>query len=79
MNKARLGFLLLSVLLLVPVITGTLSRAATDDSAQSDSLSKNLSVFSEVLSLIRRAYVDETSMEDLLAGALDGSTDAMAR
>ena len=77
MKKSRLGFLLLSVLLLIPIITGTLSRAATDDSGGSDSLSKNLSVFSEVLSLIRRAYVDETAMEELLAGALDGSTDAL--
>ena len=77
MNKSRVGFLLLSILLLIPIITGTLTRASTDDTESSDSLSKNLSVFSEVLSLIRRAYVDETSMEDLLAGALDGSTDAL--
>lgn len=77
MKKSRLGFLLLSVLLLTPIIAGTLSRAATDDAGDGDSLSKNLSVFSEVLSLIRRAYVDETSMEDLLTGALDGSTDAL--
>ena len=77
MKKTRLGFLLLSLVLLTPVIAGSLSRADTEDSDASDSLSKNLSVFSEVLSLIRRAYVDETSMEDLLTGALDGSTDAM--
>ena len=77
MRASRLLFLLLSVALLLPVITGTLSRAATDDAGGTDSLSKNLSVFSEVLSLIRRAYVDETSMEELLAGALDGTTDAL--
>ncbi len=77
MKKSRLGFLLVSVLLLTPIVAGTLSRAATEDAGGADSLSKNLSVFSEVLSLIRRAYVDETSMEELLAGALDGSTDAL--
>lgn len=77
MKKSRLVFLLLSIALLLPVISGSLSRASTDEKASSDSLSKNLSVFSEVLSLIRRAYVEETSMEELLAGALDGSSDAL--
>ena len=77
MKRSRLVFLLLSVALLVPIISGSLSRAATDETAGKDSLSKNLSVFSEVLSLIRRAYVEETSMEELLAGALDGSSDAL--
>ena len=77
MKTSRLVFLLLSVALLLPVISGSLSRASTDEKASSDSLSKNLSVFSEVLSLIRRAYVEETSMEELLAGALDGSADAL--
>lgn len=77
MKRSRLAFLLLSVALLVPIISGSLMRAATDETSGTDSLSKNLSVFSEVLSLIRRAYVEETSMEDLLAGALDGSSDAL--
>ena len=77
MKSTRLVFLLLSIALLLPVISGSLSRAATEDQPAQDSLSKNLSVFSEVLSLIRRAYVEETSMEELLAGALDGSSDAL--
>jgi len=77
MKNSRLVFLLVSVALLVPVISGSLSRASTDEASVNDSLSKNLSVFSEVLSLIRRAYVEETSMEELLAGALDGSSDAL--
>ena len=45
--------------------------------ADDDALSKHLSVFSEVMSLIRRAYVEETSIDELLAGALDGATDAL--
>jgi carboxyl-terminal processing protease len=77
MNKSRILFLLLSLAVLLPVVSGSLSRAATDQSGDRDSLSKHLSVFSEVLSLIRRAYVEETSIENLLAGALDGATEAL--
>ncbi len=77
MKRSRLVFLLLSVALLLPIISGSLTRASTDESGGKASLSKNLSVFSEVLSLIRRAYVEETSMDELLAGALDGSSDAL--
>ena len=77
MNKSRLIFFLLSLALLLPVVTVSLTSAATQRSDDDDSLSKHLSVFSEVLSLVRRAYVEETSVEDLLAGALDGSTDAL--
>ncbi len=77
MNRSRLIFVLLSVVCLLPIVGGSLSRAATDQDAGADSLSKQLSVFSEVLTLIRRAYVEEPSIEQLLAGALDGSTDAL--
>ena len=77
MNRSRLLFFLLSLAVLLPVISGTLSRAATDQPADDDALSKHLSVFSEVMSLIRRAYVEETSIDDLLVGALDGATDAL--
>jgi carboxyl-terminal processing protease len=77
MNRSRILFFLLSLAVLLPVISGTLSRAATDQPADDDALSKHLSVFSEVMSLIRRAYVEETSVDELLAGALDGATDAL--
>ncbi len=77
MNRSRLLFFLLSLAVLLPVISGTLSRAATDKPADDDALSKHLSVFSEVMSLIRRAYVEETSIDELLVGALDGATDAL--
>jgi carboxyl-terminal processing protease len=77
MNKSRLAFFLISLVILLPVITVSLSNAATQRRDDDDSLSKHLSVFSEVLSLVKRAYVEETSVEDLLAGALDGSTDAL--
>ena len=77
MNKSRLAFFLSSLVVLLPVITVSLSNAATQQRDDDDSLSKHLSVFSEVLSLVKRAYVEETSVEELLAGALDGSTDAL--
>lgn len=77
MNRSRILFFLLSLAVLLPIVSGTLSRAATDQPADEDALSKHLSVFSEVMSLIRRAYVEETSIDELLAGALDGATDAL--
>lgn len=77
MSKSRVLFVLLSLAVLVPVISGSLGRAATEERVSEDSLSKHLAVFSEVLSLIRRAYVEESSMEDLLRGALNGSIDAL--
>lgn len=77
MSKSRLVFFLVSLALLLPIVTVSLTAAATQDDHDDDSLSKHLSVFSEVLSLVRRAYVEETSVEELLAGALDGSTDAL--
>ena len=77
MNRSRLLFFLLSIAVLLPVVSGTLSRASTDQPADDDALSKHLSVFSEVMSLIRRAYVEETSIDELLVGALEGATDAL--
>jgi len=77
MNRSRYLFFLLSLALLLPIMFGTLTTAATDEPAEEDALSKHLSVFSEVMSLIRRAYVEDTSIDDLLAGALDGATDAL--
>jgi carboxyl-terminal processing protease len=76
MSRSRILFLLLSLALLVPLLFAGLGRAATDGDSE-DSLYKQLSVFSEVLHLIRRAYVDEISPEMLLAAALDGAADAL--
>ncbi|MEE8524432.1 MAG: S41 family peptidase, partial [Thermoanaerobaculia bacterium] len=42
-----------------------------------DSLFKYLAVFSEVLSLVNRAYVDELEDEALMSGALEGTLDAL--
>ena len=70
-GRARLIFFLLSLAVLLPLASGTLSRlAAQDEDGETDSIYKQLSVFSEVLSLIRRNYVEETPIDGLFAGAL---------
>ncbi len=77
MTRGRFIFFLVSVVCLLPVATGSLSSAVGDRSDLEDSLTKQLSVFTEVLSLVRRAYVEEAPIDALLAGALDGTTDAL--
>jgi carboxyl-terminal processing protease len=77
MNRSRFLFFLASVALLIPIVSGTLAGAVSSADSGDDSLYKYLSVFSEVLSLVRRTYVEETSLDSLFAGALDGSTDAL--
>ena len=74
MDKSRLGFLILSLACLAPFLTGALTLADTEDE---DSLFKSLSVFTEVLGLVQRVYVEETSLDALLEGALDGAADAL--
>jgi carboxyl-terminal processing protease len=72
--RSRLIFMVISVACLTPFATGALIGA---DREGEDSLFKQLSVLSEVLTLIQRTYVDETSIRDLLDGALEGATDAL--
>lgn len=76
MSRGRKLFFLLSLALVVPLLSVGLGRAMAESSGE-DSLYKQLSVFSEVLHLIRRAYVDEVAPEMLLAAALDGAADAL--
>ena len=76
MSRGRILFFLLSLTLVVPLVSTGVRRALAEGSGE-DSLYKQLSVFSEVLHLIRRAYVDEVSPEMLLAAALDGAADAL--
>ena len=80
LSRGRLAFLAFSVTIITAITAGTwaaraAARPATDDSE--DSLFKYLSVFSEVLSLVRQAYVDETHSTDLLDAAMDGVSDAL--
>jgi carboxyl-terminal processing protease len=77
MNRARIVFFLGSAAVVLGLLSGSLFGAAGEGDRGDDSLYKHLSVFTEVLSLIRQAYVDPPDVEALMAGALDGTTDAL--
>jgi carboxyl-terminal processing protease len=78
MSRSRVAFFVVSFLLTFPILAGTLLRAADrGQPAEDDSLYKYLSVFTEVLGLVRQTYVDQPDMDVLMAGALDGTTDAL--
>ncbi len=78
MSRGRLVFICFS-LTVVLCVAGTTMLAAknrqNDDGA--DSLYKYLSVFTDVFSLVNRAYVDELDTEELMAGAFEGAVDAL--
>jgi carboxyl-terminal processing protease len=79
MSRSRLLFFLISAAVVFPLLAATLLRAAETGQGQpeEDSFYKYLAVFSEALGLVRQAYVDEPDMDTLMAGALDGTTDAL--
>jgi carboxyl-terminal processing protease len=78
MSRSRIFFFVFSVLLVLPVLAGTLLRAADkQQTPEDDSFYKYLAVFSEALGLVRQAYVDDPDMDLLMSGALDGTTDAL--
>jgi carboxyl-terminal processing protease len=92
MNRSRLLFLVCSSLLVLPMLMalvlaadparsrrGDLRRGGKDVKEEDtfDVYLKYLKVFSEVLGLIRDTYVDEPNTDALMAGALEGVTDAM--
>ena len=78
MSRGRLVFLFLS-LTTVLFVAGTTMLAATNRQKEDgvDSLYKYLSVFTEVFSLVNRAYVDELDPESLMSGAFEGAVDAL--
>jgi carboxyl-terminal processing protease len=88
MNRNRLIFLVCSSLLVLPMLMalvlaadparrrGDLRKEAKEEDTY-DTYVKYLKVFQEVLSLIRETYVDEPNTDVLMAGALEGVTDAM--
>jgi carboxyl-terminal processing protease len=78
MSRSRIIFFIVSFVLTFPMLAGTLLRAASrEPRPEDDSLYKYLSVFTEVLGLVRQSYVDAPQMDELMAGALDGTTDAL--
>jgi carboxyl-terminal processing protease len=78
MSRGRLIFVCIS-LTVVLFVAGTTMLAANNRQSEdgADSLYKYLSVFTEVFSLVNRAYVDELDPEALMAGAFEGTVDAL--
>jgi len=78
MIRNRLVFLSLSLAVMAVVLFGSLSLAADrDDEGGEGSLYKYLSVFTEVLNLVRQSYVEAIPTQSLFTGALDGTVDAL--
>ncbi len=78
MGRSRRLFFLVSLVVVTGVGFVSYSGATDREREADDSFYKNLSIFTEVVNLVRRAYVDETSIETLMQGALDGATDALS-
>ena len=73
MGLKRTTFVLISAAMMVALVASGLAGEASKE----DSAYKYLSVFSEVFSLVRNAYVDEVDSEKLIDGAFEGVTDAI--
>lgn len=78
-NRSRRRFLGISMVLLLPLVAGVLVNAAkpAEKEPGGDALYKYLAIFSETLNLVRQNYVEPTEVGTLLAGAMEGSTDAL--
>ena len=78
-NRSRRRFLALSLVVMLPLVGGVLWSAAEtgDKEPDPDALYRYLAIFSETLNLVRQTYVEPTDISTLLAGAMEGSTDAL--
>lgn len=77
MTRGRLFFISISLVVVAAMLGGTMVAANARAQDGADSPYKYLSMFVEVLDLVRRAYVDESDTSGLMAGALEGATDAL--
>ncbi len=73
MSKKKILFLSVSVALLLSLLGGALFGQAT----QKNNVYRYLSIFSEVLELVRNNYVEQVPSDQLLDGAFSGVTDAI--
>jgi carboxyl-terminal processing protease len=78
-NRSRRRFLALSLFVLLPLVAGVLWSASESGEKEPDpdALYRYLAIFSETFNLVRQAYVEPTDGSMLLAGAMEGSTDAL--
>lgn len=72
----RLLFVCVSLLFVLGLASGAW-LGASDDERGTDSIYKYITLWEEVLRLIRGSYVEEVGGRGLMAGALDGVTDAL--
>ncbi|MCP4202492.1 MAG: PDZ domain-containing protein [bacterium] len=77
LTGSRALFVLVTVVLLAPVATGSLTRAIASGEDKEDSFYREFTVLTEVLEHIRKRYVEETGLDALFAGAFDGAADAL--
>lgn len=73
MTKKKIAFLTLSVVLMMTLLGG----AVFGQASQKSNPYRYLSIFSEVLDLVRSNYVEQVSSEQLMDGAFSGVTDAI--
>lgn len=78
-NRSRRRFLAVSLAVLLPLVAGVLWSAGENGEKEPDpdALYRYLAIFSETLNLVRQTYVEPTDTSTLLAGAMEGSTDAL--
>lgn len=77
LTGSRALFVLLTLGLLAPIATGSLTRAIASSEEKDDSFYREFSVFTEVLEHIRKRYVEDTDLDALFVGAFDGAVDAL--
>ncbi len=73
MSKKKIAFLSVSVALLLSLLGGALFGQAT----QKNNVYRYLSIFTEVLELVKSNYVEQVPPDQLMDGAFSGVTDAI--
>ncbi|HVS33665.1 MAG TPA: S41 family peptidase [Thermoanaerobaculia bacterium] len=73
MTKKKIAFLSISTAVIVLLLAGALFGQVT----QKSNVYRYLSIFSEVLDLVRSNYVEQVPSEQLMEGAFSGVTDAI--
>jgi carboxyl-terminal processing protease len=78
MTGNRTRFMVVSAVVTMGLTAASWLAAQSRRAApEPDSLYKYLSVFTEVLGLVRQAYVKETDVDTLMAGAYEGAADSL--
>lgn len=73
MSRGRVAFMLSSTAAIVLLV----AAAVFADVTPRDNLFRNLSIFTEVFTIVRDSYVEDVSSEQLVDGAFSGITDAI--